>query len=274
MSSNLFIGLIAIWMLLGQTSPALATHSVRHSKVKCAGIWLNIVTVDLNSPDVIVTPAVARRGIGHSESFRSMLKRTRPAAAIDGTFFCTRTLKPTGDIIIDGRSVWKGYLGTALTIDGAGKVNLIPTRKHGMYDRNSYQNVIAAGPTLILGGKTVVMPKSEGFRSRVHTSRKLRAAVGITYSNKLILALTTKPVHLRRLAWALQKLKCKDAACLDGGSSSGLYCKGKLITNPSRGMTNCVLIYDSPSQYARARQKLSPLPAAGERRADAGLVTL
>lgn len=274
MSCRRFIELTAIWISLSLISPAFATHSIRYSKVKSAGIWLNIVTVDLNSPNVVVTPVVSKRGIGHAESFRSILNRTRPAAAIDGTFFCTRTLKPTGDIVIDGRSVWKGYLGTALTIDGSGKVNLIPTRKRGVYDRASYQNVISAGPTLILGGKTVAMPGSEGFHSRIHTLRKLRAAVGITYSNKLILALTTSPVHLRRLAWALKKLKCRDAACLDGGSSSGLYCKGKLITNPSRGMTNCVLVYDNPSQYARAKIKLSPLPAAGERRADAGWIAL
>jgi len=260
--------MMAIWVLLSQTSPVFATHSICYSKVKRAGIWLNVVTVDLNSPDVVVTPAVARYGIGHSESFRSMLKRTRPAAAVDGTFFCTRTFKPTGDIIIDGRSVWKGYLGAALTIDWAGKVKLFPTYIPGIYDRDAYQNVVEVGPTLVLGGRTIVMPGLEGFHSRVHTAKNLRAAVGITYSNKLIFALTTKPVHLRRLAWALEQLKCKDAACLDGGSSSALYCKGKLITNPSRGMTNCILAYDNPGLYARAVAKLSPLPAAGERRAD------
>lgn len=266
-----FTRILALVSLVLCILPANASQSVRYEKVKVAGIWLKIVTVDLNCADVNLTPAVAKRGIGHAESFRSLLRRTRPAAAIDGTFFCTKTLKPTGDIIIDGRTIWKGYLGTALTVDSAGNVRMIPTRSNDQYKPAEYQNVLAAGPALILGGKTIVTPGAEGFRSSVHTTQKIRSAIGITYHNKLILAVSCKQVHLRRLAWALKALKCKDAACLDGGSSSGLYCKGKLIANPKRSMTNCLLVYDNPSQYARVHSSLSPLPLAGEQRADAWL---
>ncbi|MCL5103818.1 MAG: phosphodiester glycosidase family protein [Armatimonadetes bacterium] len=69
---------------------------------------------------------------------------------------------------------------------------------------------------------------------------------------------TRQRIYLRQLAKVMKKLKCADAAVLDGGSSIGLYCKGKLITNPGRGMTNCLLIYDDPTSYEQHRDTLCP----------------
>jgi len=239
----------------GQSS---ATPSVVFNKVKSAGVWMNLVTVNLNDPSISVTPAVSRWGIGSCESFRSMMRRTRPAAAIDGTFFCTRTYRPTGDIVIDGRLVWKGYLGVALGIRGNRFISFLPSRRRDLYNWCEFDDVLAAGPTLIAGGTTRVSPKSEGFHSRVHYTRRVRSAVGLTYANKLLLATTTRPVYLSQLAVALKTLKCVDAAVLDGGSSTGLYYKGKLIRNPSRAMTNCLLVYDDPFAFDRNRNAFCP----------------
>jgi exopolysaccharide biosynthesis protein len=239
-------------------SAAGAATSVAYQKTKVGGVWMNLVTVNLNDPNVSITPAVSRWGIGSCESFRSMMRRTRPAAAIDGTFFCTRTLRPTGDIVIDRKLIWKGYLGMVLAINSNRFVSFLPSRRQDLYSWSAFDDVLAAGPSLVRDGKIAVVPRAEGFRSGVHFSRRIRAAVGLTRANKLLLATTTRPYYLGEVARAMKSLKCVDAAGLDGGSSTGLYWKGKLIRNPSRGMTNCLLVYDNPDAFEQRRSAFCP----------------
>lgn len=258
------VGLLAS-VALGAASSSQAAINVTYTKSKVAGVSVNVVTANLNSPDVCITPAVARWGVGSCEPFRSMMKRTRPAAAIDGTFFCTRTLKPTGDIVIGGQLVWKGCLGTAIAVDYGGQVHFLPTRGNKAYHWYEYDQVLAAGPTLILGGKTLVMPKIEGFRSGVHYTQRARAAVGLTYHNKLVFVTTRQRIYYRQLAKVMKRLQCMDAAVLDGGSSIGLYCKGKLINNPTRGMTNCLLVYDNRDSYEQHKDSFYPFPQSVSR---------
>ena len=242
--------------LAASLSACVAASNVSYQKRKVGRVWMNVITANLNSPSVRVTPAIAKSGIGHSESFRSMLRRTRPTAAIDGTFFCTRTLRPTGDIVIDGQMVYRGYLGMAVAFGEYNTVRFVDSRDYRWTD---YQSVLTAGPSLLIDGRLAVYPKDQGFRSGVHFTPRTRAAVGITKDNKLILVTTSRGVYLGELARAMRAIGCVDAAGLDGGSSTGLYCNGKLISNPSRGMTNCLLVYDDPMSYEKHRDAFYPL---------------
>lgn len=249
---------LAIILLIAAALPSFGATPVAYSKVKQAGVHMRVVTVDLNAPTITVTPAIARNGIGTSESFRCLVRRTRPTAAINGTFFDVRTLRPTGDIVIDRQLVCKGVVGCAIAVTGKA-ISFLPSRRRDLYSWSAHDSVLAVGPTLICGGKLVVVPKQEGFRSGVHYSKRLRAAVGITKANKLLLVTTTHKVYLGSLARAMRSMGCLDAATLDGGSSVGLYCKGKLLVNPSRGMTNCLLVYDNASDYENRRASLLPV---------------
>lgn len=240
---------------LAAGSDGSAASNVAYRKAKVAGVWLHIVTANLNSPSVRVTPAVAKWGIGASESFRSLLRRTRPAAAIDGTFFCTRSLKPTGDIVIDGQMIWRGYLGIAMAFGDDNSVRFLDCQDYRWTD---YRSVLVAGPSLVLDGKLAVYPRDQGFRSGVHFTPRIRAAVGVTGANKLVMVTTTRRVYLSRLARAMLALGCVNAANLDGGNSTGLYCRGKLISNPNRAMTNCLLVYDDPQAFERRRSEFFP----------------
>lgn len=251
-----FVLFIILALLISAQLVCEARTNVAYQKMKIGRVWMNVITANLNSPSVRVTPAVARRGIGHSESFRSMLRRTRPAAAIDGTFFCTHTLKPTGDIVIDGQLVYRGYLGMAVTINEPNSIRFVDSQE---YQWSDYKSVLAAGPSLLIDGKLAVYPKDQGFRSGVHFSPRIRAAVGITKNNKLVLVTTLRAAYLSQLARAMRSIGCVDAAGLDGGSSTGLYCKGRLISNPSRGMTNCLLIYDDMTSYQQHHDSFYPI---------------
>src|SRR5438105_2067822 len=84
-------------------------------RAKVWGTPAHVVTVNLNDPTVTVSVALARNPAG-CEAFRSVLHRTRPAAALTGTFFSTRSFWPVGDIVVDGQWLNQGLVGTAVAI--------------------------------------------------------------------------------------------------------------------------------------------------------------
>lgn len=124
------------------------------------------------------------------------------------------------------------------------------------------RSVICGGPTLVRKGKIALAPKSEGFRDPGVFMRKRRAAVGLTEHNKLLFVTVDKPIHLTDLAKLMLHLGATDAVDMDGGSSTALYCHGKVISRPGRSLTNLLVLYDSPEQYASYRSQLAPnMPA-------------
>lgn len=242
-------------------SACCASSNVSYQKTKVDGTWVHIITANLNSPYVRVTPAVAKNGIGATESFRSMIQRTRPTAAIDGTFFCTRTFKPTGDIVINGQLIHSGYLGTAIAFGESNTVKFIDSRRYNWAD---YQSVLSAGPSLLKNGKLAVYPRDQGFSSGVHFSPRIRTGIGVTAANKLVLVTTARKTYLSQLARVMKAIGCVDAAGLDGGSSTGLYYDGRLIYNPRRWMTNCLLVYDNPASFERHKNSFFPVQLYGQ----------
>ena len=75
-----FVAAAAVVLLAPMWAPARST-SVGYEYKRAAGIPVHVTTVDLNDPEVRVALVVAAGGVGRSEGFRSMLRRTRPAAA-------------------------------------------------------------------------------------------------------------------------------------------------------------------------------------------------
>ena len=122
----------ALYLILAFAFPQAGSAgraSVAYSKQYVCKTVVHVVTVDLNDPDVRLTPVFARRGLGTAETFHSILNRTRPTAAITGTFFDTRSLYPTGDIVVDGEMVCRGVVGTAIGIGWNNEVDFISTRR-------------------------------------------------------------------------------------------------------------------------------------------------
>src|SRR5205823_1623107 len=117
------------------------------------GVGVNVIEADLNDPEVRIAAMVARGGIGSAEGFGHMIARARPAAAITGTFFGMRNLEPTGDLVINGRSVYRGFIGTAVAITEGNVVSFIPTRyKDTSVDWSLFDTVIRGGPRLVEAG--------------------------------------------------------------------------------------------------------------------------
>src|SRR5207245_4228394 len=159
-------------------APACAHPSgVTFRHVRRAGVRASVVTVNLNDSSVKVSVALPRRGVGSRESFGSLLHRVRPAAAVTGTYFGLRDSQPVGDIVIGGRLVNTGFVGTALAITGENRARFVETRRWRSRDWSDYETVICGGPRLVTNGRALLVPRADAFRDRSPFPRRARTAV-------------------------------------------------------------------------------------------------
>ncbi len=231
----------AIICLLALLRPAWS-EPVSYAVREVAGLRLHVITADLNDPRVRVSPALAKGGCGRAESFSSFVSRLHPLAAVNGTFFSKRDLRPIGDIVVQKRLVHFGGMGTALafTNDGVDAIRL-PSARH--VDWGDYQCALAAGPLLVWNGFAKPAPGGEGFGDpHVFAKAAARTAMGITAQNKLLLVTTITPASLGRLAQALRDLGARYAVNLDGGASCAMYYQGRTIKGAGRPLTNVLYI--------------------------------
>jgi hypothetical protein len=165
------------------------------------GVGINVIEADLSDPEVRVGAMVARGGIGTAERFGQMVGRTRPAAAITGTFFGVRSHIPTGDLVINGQQVFRGFVGTAVAITEGNVVSFIPTRPRDPHvDWSLYDTVIRGGPRLVADGRCVVQARREGFRTLSVSTRRTRTAVALTRDNHLQFVAVRQGITLYELA--------------------------------------------------------------------------
>lgn len=245
-------------------TPASA-GSLAYEKRRASGVPVHLVTVNLNDPNVKVSVALARGQVGRFESFRGIVHRTRPTAALTGTFFSPRTAWPTGDIVIDGRWLATGRVGTAIAITPENKVRFIRLRGGGARRWSEYDTVLGGGPRLLTAGRITLAPRAEGFRDRGLYTRRPRTAVGVTRSGKLLWVSVRRPIYLRRLARIMQALGARDAVAMDGGSSTAMFYRGRFVSRPGRALTNVLVAYDSTRAYAQARAHLAADPRFARR---------
>ena len=239
---------------------ANAASPVGYNKRWLRSVPVHVVTVDLNDPNISVSPAMARHGVGTSEGFGSMLSRLRPAAAITGTFFCVKRLFPVGDIVVDDRLVYAGSVGTGVCFTPDNSVVFKPLRGRSKTDWSGYPNVICTGPRLLTDSKVTLYPRGEGFRDRALYRKAHRSALGVTKHKKLLLVTVNRPIYLSKLAHIMRELGAVDAVNLDGGSSTALHYQGKTFSHPNRRLTNLIVIYANQDRFAKIKPQLAPTP--------------
>jgi len=247
-----------------------ASPSVAYGRISVCETVAHVVTVNLADPRTRITVALARNGRGSSESFKSIVSRTRPSAAITGTFFDTRTLIPTGDIALCGTLVHSGCVGSALCIDQNNRATIVPLGDGRKNRWAGYQTVLCAGPTLTADNRIAIALKHEGFRGSLHASTR-RTAVGISSAGKLLLVAINRKASLYGLAKTMLALGARDSVCLDGGSSTGLFHEGRFLAAPSRQLTNVLVVYARSEVFESARESLAP--AALLARSDSRLIS-
>jgi hypothetical protein len=236
------------------SSPAKA---IGYRKAWVGRIPAHVVQVDLRR-GLRVSVALTQWGIGGREPWSHFIARTRPTAAITGTYFDVATCVPVGSLVIGGIPVHRGQVRTALGITHEGKAAFLSSHGGMSRDWRQYDALIHAGPRLLSKGRVTLFPRAEGFRDPRVYQRKPRAAVGLTRSGKLLLVAVTRPIYLRQLATLMRGLGARDAMALDGGSSAGLYYRGRSYVVPQRCLTNLLVIYDTEEHYLRAAKQLAP----------------
>ncbi len=229
----------------------VAADPVAYARREAAGVWLHVIDVDLNDPRVVVSPAMASSGKGRCEAFSRFISRLRPVAAINGTFFSKRTLLPVGDVVISGKVVHFGGMGTAIAFakDGVDVIRLPMSRR---VDWSEHRAALAGGPLLVWDGYAKPLPGGEGFGDPHVFSRSApRTAVGVTNSNHLLLVTTVGGSSLGALARAMQEMGAVYAVNMDGGSSCGMYYKGQMVRGAGRSLTNVLAVHVRPEAKPR-----------------------
>lgn len=103
------------------------------------------------------------------------------------------------------------------------------------------RSTLGAGPLLVKDGKIVQDFNKEGYTDSKFTSGAQRSFIGVTKDQVLLMGTVSK-VNLAQLAEILVKLGVENGMNLDGGASSALYFKGRMVTEPSRKTSNAIVI--------------------------------
>lgn len=185
-------------------------------------------------------PVLASEYGAKSESFRQMLKRVRPHAAINGTFY-TPEMTPLGDVLIDGKVVRRGGYPNAIAVRRDGGLEMV-RRTGRKFDWTGYKVALAAGPRLVHKGKIALDPTKDGFSSRALVIVAARSGVGLTKSGDLLMVVQTKPVKLADFAKTMLDAGAAEAMNLDGGPACGLYHNGEVTVDALLPMTNILCV--------------------------------
>lgn len=215
------------------------------------GVGVNVVHVNTKPKSVrfltgFGAGADPERGYFPRENFYRTIKRYKPRAAINGTYFHLLNGQPTGSIVRHGRFLYDGRWGTTICIDQKGHVSF--RYQSGTLGHNrgweGVENAISTGPTVVRDGKLYLHPRKEGFKDPSVLGKARRSALGLTWDDRLVLVTVETPISLNKLGNVMLALNCKAAANLDGGSSTALYCNGEFVSKPQRALSNVLLVYD------------------------------
>lgn len=108
-------------------------------------------------------------------------------------------------------------------------------------DWDKTQHALGAGPTLVKNGSVFLTTKLEEFPPDIAVGRAPRTAVGFKADGHILAVVVdgrqqhSIGMSLLELALFMQELGATDAMNLDGGGSSEMVIKGKVVNKPSDG---------------------------------------
>ncbi|GAC1499322.1 MAG: hypothetical protein NVS1B14_02750 [Vulcanimicrobiaceae bacterium] len=212
------------------------------ANVTAAGTPVTVIRVNLNNPAVHVSVEVAQ-GFPHAaEDFTEMVRRKKPAIAVNGAYFSRDTLSPIGDIVANGSLLYQGLMGTAFAITSDNRAVIRRVQLDHAEDWSQYETVLACGPALVLSGEIAVDPQAERFRDPHVLASTRRMGLALDNHSNLLIVTTRAPVSFNQWAQVMLALGARDAMNLDAGASLGLYYRGKIYIAPARHLTNILTI--------------------------------
>ena len=244
---------------------AHAASGIAYSARTVRGVPTQVVTLDLNNPAVRVSVELANGGLGRSERFEHVVARTRATVAATGTYFDPQTLRPVGDLVIDGHFVHRGFIGTSLAVRGGDTGTAVVRDRARGAKYPGFSTVLTAGPRIVTNGRWIANPRQEGFRDPALLGRRSRLGAGVTRRGKLLLIHPLRAVTLGELGKIASDLGALDAINLDGGTSTALYYRGRMLARPGRALTNMLVAYEGPARRKRPARTVVVAAATPER---------
>lgn len=229
----------------------LAAAAVFQAQTEGSPVWAgemrsgratySFVTADLPSGRVTVNTALESR---LTNAWKIIRRNQEPAAAITGTFFAWETQQPVGDVLVDGRAHRFGARGSVIAIDWQGQAGIFDSEYGRWLDWRPFRFGLRGTVRLIRDGKVDPNPQAQRFRDRAIWGRAARTAAGIRANGVLVLCATRQAVSLSELGEAMRRLGAVDAVNLDGGGSTMLYYRGRMLIPTRRGLCNLLTLHE------------------------------
>lgn len=219
--------------------------------------------------------AIGGDNLGQLETLSQMAKRHGAVAAVNGGFFNSSGGLPIGALIKDGQLLsTEDLLRTAVGIKENNQLFLgyyapakesIPNLKH----------LVTAGPLLVLEGQPLWQGVVEGFRGSI-LKRAARTAAGVNKQGHLLFVVVDgrqkdpkAGLSLEEMAYLMVDLGAQSAAALDGGGSSAMWVKDKIVNRPSDGkerkIVNAFLILHQVPVYLNEKRLFFDVPPETEK---------
>lgn len=225
------------WFALSATCMA---DPVRYSSFARGGATYHVVTADLDGDTV----SAETRFYPRLASIGKIWGEDTPVAAITGTFFAWENQKPVAEVVVDGDVQCAGRRGSVLAVDWFGKVHIFHPSYRQELDWFPFRYGIRGAVRLIEGGKVSPDPRAQHFRDSSIWGRAARTAVGTTAEGRLVMVATRGSVTLSQLGWAMVSVGVTDAVSLDGGGSTALFYRGKMVIPTGRPLCNMFVVYE------------------------------
>lgn len=238
-------------LLLAQLSSPSSDSLILLAERKIEGVACQVVTIQAQDPRVRLGMLLAQGFPGTDEPFAAMIRRTRPAAAINGAYFSKTTLLPIGDVVVNGELLHSGRMGTVFIVRESGELDIQRVERHRTVQWPGTRLVLGCGPALMLDGEVDVAWQAEGFRDPHVIGRASRMGLGITRGGQLLWVHARTPITFERFARVFRGLGCVEAMNLDSGASQGLYVQGKMRLTPGRRLTTALGVWIDPHRATR-----------------------
>jgi len=220
--------LIALMGLSTTQAFAQTFSGIQSEVLSLFGKTVNVISVDSRNPSIQIRPFLIPR----DKTFRGATRDPKLLAAVNGCYFSDYvTFTPIGYLVIDGKRVSKRYLGSGIGFLPDGSVDFRSVFNEKTNFESIYNHFLTAGPRLIENGQLLVELRKEGFSDPHLDKPNRRTAVGKSGSIFYMVA-TMERFSLSEWAMALRQIGLDEAINLDGGSSTGIFCRDSLMLDP------------------------------------------
>jgi exopolysaccharide biosynthesis protein len=228
---------LALASAIGAIAPPTASP-IGYELVRRGSAAFHVVTADLRS-GAISAETVHSNGL---TSVWNLLAKSKPTAAVTGTFFSPSSQRPVADLLIDGRLVSRGSIGSAIGVGWFGRVKIFDVPYHSPVDWSTYRFGLRGAIRVVSNGVVQPNPKAQKFTDKKLWGKAARTGIGLTKHGKLVLFATRQPVTLSELGKAMKSRGVREGVSLDGGGSTCLYYKGSLVVPPKRLLSNIFVL--------------------------------